>query len=85
MYRVRAGGKDQTNNVNQRACDGGWVKLGEVKLSAGERCEVELVSGGAGATAADAIRAESAARYNDGGTIESVELGPLDGTILLNR
>jgi len=84
MYRVRAEGTEQTINVNQRAYDGGWVKLFEVKLSQGERCVVELVSGGAGATAADAIRAESAARYNDGATVESVELGPLDGAILLN-
>jgi hypothetical protein len=69
--------------VNQRAGDGGWMKLFTVKLKQGEKCVVRLRSGGTGATAADAIRAESAARYNDGATVTSVELGPLDGIVLV--
>lgn len=70
-------------NVNQRAGDGGWMKLFTVKLGQGETCTVRLRSGGTGATAADAIRAESAARFNDGATLTSVELGPLDGIVLV--
>ena len=70
-------------NIKQRAADGGWMKLFTVKLKQGEKCVVRLRSGGTGATAADAIRAESAARYNDGATVTSVDLGPLDGVVLV--
>ena len=59
------------------------MELFTVKLKQGETCVVRLRSGGTGATAADAIRAESAARYNDGATITSVELAPLDGIVLV--
>jgi hypothetical protein len=76
---------DKQATVDQRPCDGGWVKLFEVGLAEGERCEVVLTSSGEGATAADAIRAESAARYNDGSTVEELTLGPVDGTVLVRE
>lgn len=70
--------------VDQRRCDGGWFELFDVRLNAGERCDVRLTGSGAGSTAADAVRLESASRYNDGGTTQGVVLPPLDGVILLN-
>jgi hypothetical protein len=90
------GGKDLTDaaaygvegaaaaTINQRVADGGWVKLFEIKARRGQKYEVVLRSGGAGATAADAIRAESAERFNDGAKVESVTLDPMDGIILLS-
>jgi len=69
--------------LDQRKGDGGWVRLCEVELKEGERCEVALTSGGEGGTAADAIRAESKSRYNDGTTVQSLRLGAFDGTVLL--
>jgi hypothetical protein len=59
------------------------VRLGQVELKAGERCRVTLTSGGVGTTIADAIRAESAARYNDGVAVVGVTVPPLDGIVLL--
>jgi hypothetical protein len=73
----------RTATVNQRRGDGGWSELFSVDLQAGERCEVTLTSGGEGATAADALRAESAARYNDGSEVRTLALGPYDGVVLL--
>jgi len=73
----------KTATLDQRKGDGGWVRLFEVSLSEGKSCTVSLLSGGGGATAADAIRAESAARYNDGSTVRALKLAPLDGTVLL--
>ncbi|MCX7598268.1 MAG: putative glycoside hydrolase [Armatimonadetes bacterium] len=70
-------------NISQRKGDGGWVKLFQCRLRAGERYTVSLRSGGTGPTAADAIRIESAARYNDGATVTSLTLAPRDGTLLL--
>jgi hypothetical protein len=85
MYSAttRAGKVNKT--LDQRTGDGGWVRLFEVKLAAGERCEVSLLSSGTGATQADAIRAESAARYNDGSEVSKLTLGPLDGAVLVRR
>ena len=70
-------------NISQRKGDGGWHKLFEARLRGGRRYTVSLRSGGTGATAADALRIESAARYNDGATVTEVSLAPRDGTILL--
>jgi len=70
--------------VDQRRCDGGWVELFEVPIGVGERCDVRLTGSGTGSTAADAVRLESASRYNDGSTVQEVALPPLDGAILLN-
>jgi hypothetical protein len=72
-----------TISLDQRKGDGGWVRLCEVELKEGEACEVALTSGGEGATAADAIRAESKARYNDGAAVRSLRLGAFDGVVLL--
>lgn len=72
-----------TATINQRKADGGWVRLFDVKLAMGQRCEVSLRSSGVGITAADAIRVESKARFNDGSRLKSVTLDPLDGTILI--
>jgi hypothetical protein len=77
------GGGQPSATLNQRPRDGGWVRLFQRRLTAGVRYSVVLRSGGAGATAADAIRIESAARYNDGATVSRLTLGPLDGTLLL--
>lgn len=84
-YALRGAGPTAAATVTQRTGDGGWVRLFEAKLAAGGRYEVVLTSGGAGTTAADAIRIESAARYNDGATVTSVTLPPLDGMVLLRR
>jgi len=46
---------------------------------------VVLQSGGAGLTAADVIRLDSASRYNDGALVEEEWLAPLDGRILLRE
>jgi len=70
--------------ASQRAADGGWQRLGTVRLREGERLEVSLVSGGDGLTAADAVRIESVARWNDGAVVRRLRLGPLDGAVLLN-
>jgi hypothetical protein len=70
--------------INQQGADGGWVRLFDVKLSAGRRYAVRLRSGGDGATAADAIRLESAARYNDGSVVNTIVLDALDGVVSVN-
>lgn len=70
-------------NISQRKGDGGWVKLFQAQLRAGRQYKVTLRSGGTGPTAADAIRVESAARYNDGSMVTSLVLAPRDGAILL--
>jgi hypothetical protein len=85
MYSVVRPADGPAVTVDQRGGDGGWVWLLEVRLRAGEECQVTLCSGGAGLAAADAIRAESAARFNDGAVIEEVFLEPLDGVVLLNK
>ncbi len=77
-------GTQAAATINQRVGDGGWAKLFDVRLKAGQKCDVVLRSAGVGATAADAIRAESAARLNDGARVESITLAPMDGVILLN-
>jgi hypothetical protein len=82
-YAVVEPADGPTATMTQRGRDGGWVRLFEVKLSAGQRCRVRLRSAGTGATAADALRAESTARYNDGASVETVTLSPLDGWVLL--
>ncbi|MBM3501637.1 MAG: hypothetical protein FJX74_23535 [Armatimonadetes bacterium] len=76
-------GQGKTATLNQRQGDGGWMQLFEVDLKAGDRCEVTLISSGTGATAADAIRAESKARYNDGSEVRTLDLGPHDGVVLV--
>ncbi|MBN1343673.1 MAG: hypothetical protein JXQ73_13375 [Phycisphaerae bacterium] len=45
---------------------------------------MRLRSGGTGGTAADAIRVESAARYNDGSVVDTLTLDALDGVVLVN-
>jgi len=70
-------------SVDQQKADGDWVKLFEAKLSGGKRYAVKVRSG-TGTTAADAIRVESKARYNDGARVKEVTLGGLDGIVLLN-
>lgn len=83
VYAVTTPSGQKRVPLDQRTGDGGWVKLAEVQLSAGERCTAALRSGGEGATVADAIRAESAARYNDGSTVTDLSLEPLGGAVLL--
>jgi hypothetical protein len=83
VIRPASGRRLVTAVVNQRKGDGGWVRLGEVGLSAGERCRITLTSAGVGATIADAIRVESTARYNDGATVRQVVLPPQDGIVLM--
>ena len=69
--------------VDQSAGDGGWVELFSADLLKGQEYALTLRSDGAGHTAADAIRIESQARYNDGAMVEQVELAPYDGLVLL--
>ncbi|HJN14281.1 MAG TPA: hypothetical protein QGH10_02260, partial [Armatimonadota bacterium] len=71
--------------IDQSDGDGGWVRLFEAKLRADRTYELELASGGSGVTVADAIRVESAARYNDGAMVTQVDMGPAGGTILLRK
>lgn len=77
------GRKLATAVVDQRKGDGGWVRLFTVSLQKGERCRVAVTSAGVGVTIADAILAESSARYNDGSLIRELTLPPLDGIVLL--
>jgi hypothetical protein len=81
MYAVEG----ESVTLNQRPGDGGWMKLLEVDLTAGQACTVSLTSGGTGATAADALRAESAARYNDGALVSRLDLAPYDGAVLIRE
>ncbi len=98
LFVTTPGGKDVTDaaeyqllepaggpavTLNQRKGDGAWVRLFEVPLAAGQRCVVQVRSSGTGGTVADALRAESAARYNDGAVVESVALEALDGVVLV--
>jgi len=96
LFACAPGGDDVTRSavyslggaravVDQSAGDGGWVELFSVDLLKGNQYELRLASGGSGATVADAVRVESAARYNDGATVSQVDLGPFDGTILLRE
>jgi len=71
--------------VDQRKGEDGWIELFKAPLRAGEHCRLVLESGDNGATAADAIRVESAARLDDGATIQRITLPPFDGAILLNQ
>jgi hypothetical protein len=82
-YVVKASGKARNAVLDQRPCDGGWARILTLPLVRGEACTVTLRSGGTGVTQADALRAESTARYNDGSTATSITLGPLDGVVLL--
>lgn len=84
VYAVSTASGQKRIPLDQRVSDGGWVRLAQVRLGAGERCTVALRSGGVGATVADAIRVESAARYNDGSTLTSFTLEPLGGAVLVN-
>ncbi|MCC6731548.1 MAG: hypothetical protein IT208_19665 [Chthonomonadales bacterium] len=84
-YTVTAPAGGSGRALTQRGGDGGWKRLTRVRLLAGERCEVTLRSGGAGDTAADALRAESDARYNDGSAAQTIALAPLDGAVLVRR
>lgn len=77
-----AGNSRVAASVDQRKADGNWVKLFETKLKAGKPYAVTVTSG-TGTTAADAIRLESTARYNDGAIVTKVKLDGLDGIILL--
>ncbi len=71
--------------VDQRQGDGGWVRVMQVRMKAGEARTLDLVSSGPGETAADAVRIESAARLNDGATASAVVLPARDAAVLLNR
>jgi hypothetical protein len=71
--------------ISQRGCDGGWTRLFEARLEKGREYGLKLLSGGTGETAADAVRLESKARFNDGAVVDKIELGPLDGIVLLNK
>ncbi len=83
-YQVTGSGgrKLATAVVDQRKGDGGWVRLFTVPLGQGERCRVTVTSAGMGVTVADAILAESAARFNDGALVREVTLAPQDGIVL---
>jgi hypothetical protein len=54
------------------SCQGAW-----------ERVAGEVHASGDGYRQADALRVESARRYNDGGRVTQLTLGPLDGVVLL--
>lgn len=82
-YSVSGPGKSRVATIDQRSCDGGWVKLFDASLQAGAEYALVLKSGETGETAADAVRIESRARLNDGSAVESVTIDPLDGAILL--
>jgi|GEM_PF-1079783 len=85
MYTVTQPAGGPSVVLDQRQGDGGWARLFVVPLRVGDPCTVVLRSGGAGPTAADALRAEGGARFNDGAVLERAGLAPLDGVILLNR
>lgn len=85
VYSLEGAEGSPSATVDQRSCDGGWLRLFEADLAAGQDYSVVLQSGGAGLTAADAIRLESASRYNDGALVEEEWLAPLDGRILLRE
>lgn len=85
IYTVNGIAKKVSASIDQREGDGGWVSLFNIPLKKGQKAEVALHSSGGGSTAADAIRAESRARFNDGSVVKSLILVPLDGIILLNQ
>ena len=59
-----------------------WYLVAEgVQLSAGSVLSLACPAAG-GSCVADAVLVESAARFNDGAAVQSVELGPTDGIIL---
>ncbi|MHB1000021.1 MAG: golvesin C-terminal-like domain-containing protein [Armatimonadota bacterium] len=82
-FSVKGLSGETATAINQRGNDGGWVKLFDVHLTKGQKIEIALRSSGIGATAADAIRAESKALFNDGSSVKSVVIDPLDGILLL--
>ncbi|MHB0999980.1 MAG: golvesin C-terminal-like domain-containing protein [Armatimonadota bacterium] len=69
--------------VNQSDADGGWVKVGSVKLAKGKSCEMTVTNLADGRLAADCIRLESRTRRNDGAVVSRITLEPMDGIILL--
>jgi hypothetical protein len=85
QYTVRGINRPPSVSIDQRKCDGGWFKLFDLQLTKGQRFDIVLHSSGSGATAADAVRIESKARFNDGALVKSIDLDPLDGTMLLNQ
>ena len=85
VYRLDGAESSPSATVDQRPCDGGWVRLFDADLAPDHTYSVTLQSGGAGLTAADAIRLESASRYNDGARVVDEWLAPLDGRILLKE
>ncbi len=82
-YHVEGAAESPAVTISQRDGDGGWMRLFGVRLTAGQRCGIVLVSGGAGAAAADAVRIESAARTNDGAVVEQLPLDPFDGAVVV--
>ena len=69
--------------VDQSKADGGWIRIGSLKLDKGRTHSLVLTNNGNGRIAADAIRLESKTRRNDGTILSSVNIAPNDGIILL--
>jgi hypothetical protein len=84
-YRLACGPVRQTGVIDQRPGEGGWTPVLTAALETGQAVEVTVVSGGAGLTAADAIRLESRARLNDGSRVSEITLPPADGALLLRE
>lgn len=84
-YSLSGPGADVKRALDQRPYNGEWVKLVSARISKGKRYTVAVTSSGRGLTIADAIRVESKSRYNDGAPVTKLQLGALDGAILLDE
>jgi len=68
--------------LDQRTAEDGWHLVAEgVWLASGDSSYVRLTCSG-GPCAADALHVRSSARYNDGSSVRSVTLQPMDGIVL---
>jgi hypothetical protein len=79
---VAAGKVVASTTVDQSSGGDQWHTIATAPLAVKDAPFVRVRNVGTGAAIADALHVRSAARYNDGSTVTSVTLEPMDGIIL---
>ena len=83
IFEVVAGGQVvASTTVDQSSGGDQWHTVATVPLAVKDTPFVRVRNAGTGAIIADALHVRSAARYNDGSSVTSVMLEPMDGIVL---
>jgi hypothetical protein len=83
IFEVVAGGQVvASTTVDQSSGGDQWHTVATVPLAVKDAPFVRVRNAGTGAVIADALHVRSAARYNDGSSVTSVTLEPMDGIVL---